>query len=93
MNTRFPIAALALATISLAACDVQQTEEGELPDVDVAVDAGNLPEYEVDAPELTVGTTETEVEVPEVDVTTDTKTVDVPVIGIEPGDVDEEIDE
>lgn len=90
MNTRLSIAALAVATIGLAACDVQQTEEGEMPDVDVSAEAGNLPEYDVDAPEVKMGTTETEVEVPEVDVTTDTETVDVPVVGIEPGDVDEE---
>lgn len=81
-----------IASATLAACDVQQTEEGELPDVDISVEEGNLPEYEIDAPEVKVGTTETEVEVPEVDVdvTTDETTVDVPVIGIEPGDVDEE---
>lgn len=71
---------LALATLGLAACDVQQTEEGEMPDVDVSVDAGDLPEYEVDAPEIKAGTTE--------------MTVEVPVVGVEPGDVDEEkIDE
>lgn len=76
MRNPITISALALATIGLAACDVQQTEEGELPDVDVSVDAGNLPEYEVDAPEVKAGTTE--------------MTVEVPVVAIEPGDVDEE---
>ncbi|MEM7689894.1 MAG: hypothetical protein AAF291_12805 [Pseudomonadota bacterium] len=79
-----------ISAIGLAACDVQQTEEGEMPDVDVSVEEGNLPEYDVDAPELKVGTTEMDVEVPEVDVSTDTETVDVPVVGVEPGDVDEE---
>ncbi|MEM7701758.1 MAG: hypothetical protein AAF251_07455 [Pseudomonadota bacterium] len=93
MRTRLSITALALTTVGLAACDVQQTKEGEMPDVDVSVDAGNLPEYEVDAPELKIGTTETEVEVPDVEVTTKTETIDVPVIGIESGDVKEDIDE
>jgi len=85
------IAALcAIASIALTACDVQQTEEGEMPEVDMSVEEGNMPEYEVDAPEVKVGTTETEVEVPEVDVSTDKETIDVPVVGIEPGDVDDE---
>lgn len=65
-----------LASLGLVACDVEQTEEGSMPDVDVNVEEGNLPEYEVDAPEIKVGTTET--------------TVDVPVVAVEPGDVDSE---
>lgn len=88
-----PLITAALATsLGLTACDVEQTEEGELPEVDVDVEEGNMPEYNVDAPEITAGTTEKEVEVPEVDVdvTTEEKTVDVPVIAFEPGDVDEE---
>lgn len=51
--------------------DVDQTEEGRLPDVDVVVeDEGNLPEFEVETGEIEVGTeTETiEVEVPTVDI-------------------------
>lgn len=69
--------ALALAaSITLAACDVEQTEEGEMPDVDVSVEEGNLPEYEVDGPDVEVGTKET--------------TVEVPVVDVEPGDVDGE---
>ena len=90
MKNRISIAAIALSSIALAACDVEQTEEGEMPEVDMSVEEGNLPEYDVDAPEVKVGTTETEVEVPELDVSTDTETVDVPVVGVEPGDVDEE---
>jgi hypothetical protein len=34
----------------LAACSVEQTEEGELPDVDVQ--GGQLPEYDVDAADV-----------------------------------------
>jgi hypothetical protein len=38
---------LAVSSLALAAsaCDVNKTEEGEMPDVDV--DAGEMPEYEV----------------------------------------------
>jgi len=76
MRNPITLTALGLATLGLAACDVQQTEEGEVPDVDISVDEGNLPEYEVDAPEIKAGTTE--------------MTVEVPVVGVKPGDVDEE---
>jgi len=80
MRNPITLTGLALATLGLAACDMQQTEEGEMPDVDISVDEGNLPEYEVDAPEIKAGTTE--------------MTVGVPVVAFEPGDVDEEkIDE
>lgn len=88
MKKTFAITSAFIASVALAACDVEQTEEGEMPDVDMSVEEGNLPEYEVDGPEVTAGTTETEVEVPEVNVTTETETVEVPVVGVEAGDVD-----
>ena len=58
-----------LMTLSLgAACRVQQTEEGEMPDVDVQTEGGNLPEYDVDAADVDVTTEERTVKVPDVDV-------------------------
>jgi hypothetical protein len=57
------------AVITLAGCEVKQTEEGRMPDVDVTVkDDGNLPKYDVDAPDVNVGTKVTTVTVPDVDV-------------------------
>ncbi len=63
-------AACGLAALSLAACDVEQTEEGEMPEV--SVEGGNLPEYDVD--------------VPDVDVTTEEQTIEVPVIDVDKPD-------
>ncbi len=63
-------AACGLAALSLAACDVEQTEEGEMPEV--SVEGGNLPEYDVD--------------VPDVDVTTEEQTIEVPVIDVDKAD-------
>lgn len=60
-------AVLLMATLSLAACDVEQTEEGSLPEVDV--EGGNMPEYDVDTADVDVGTEEKTVTVPDVDVT------------------------
>jgi len=59
---------LGAGSLALAACDVDQTKEGEVPDVDVNVSGGQLPEYNVDAPEVTVGTENKVVQVPTVDV-------------------------
>jgi hypothetical protein len=67
MKTRILGAFLAPAlAFGLAACAVEQTEEGEMPDVDV--EAGELPEYDVDAADVDVGTDTTQVIVPDVDV-------------------------
>lgn len=62
-------AALLVAALGLAACDVEQTEEGSLPDVDIEAEAGSMPEYDVDTADVDVGTKEKTVTVPDVDVT------------------------
>lgn len=38
---------VAASTIFVAGCEVEQTREGELPDVDVRADAGKLPKYDI----------------------------------------------
>jgi hypothetical protein len=53
--------------MGLAACDVDQTEEGEMPELQV--EEGNMPEYDVETADVEVGTEERTVEVPDVDVT------------------------
>ncbi len=60
------LAIIAGSAFALSACDVDQTEEGEMPEVDV--EGGNMPEYDVSGPEVEVGTEETTVEVPTVDI-------------------------
>ena len=56
--------------LGIAACDVDQTRDGELPDVDV--EGGQLPEYDVDPADIDVGTDTQQVIVPDIDVRTDT---------------------
>jgi uncharacterized lipoprotein len=58
--------ALLVATLGMAGCDVEKTKEGSLPDVDVK--GGSLPKYDVDAPDVDVGTKEKTITVPDVDV-------------------------
>ena len=54
------------AAFTLAACDVDQTEEGELPEVEV--EEGQMPEYDVDS---NVEVTEDTVTVPDIDIVDD----------------------
>ena len=53
---------------AMAACDVDKTEEGNMPAVDVNVTGGDLPEYNVEGPDVNVGTENKTVQVPTVDV-------------------------
>lgn len=50
--------------LAFAACDVEQTQEGEMPDVDV--EEGQMPEFDVEGPDVDIG--EDTVVVPTVDV-------------------------
>lgn len=54
--------------LAFAACDVDQTKKGEMPDVDVNASGGQLPEYNVEGPSVNVGTENKTVQVPTVDV-------------------------
>ena len=66
----FMVPALTLGlAVGVAACDVDQTEEGDLPEVNV--EGGNLPEYDVDAAEIEVNTDTSMVVTPDVDIVTD----------------------
>ncbi|MEO7827241.1 MAG: hypothetical protein ABIR60_08890 [Allosphingosinicella sp.] len=58
----------AVSGLGLAACDVDQTKNAQLPDVDVNVAGGQLPEYNVTGPEVNVGMENKTVQVPTVDV-------------------------
>ena len=66
MRKIIKLAALPLFALALGACQVEQTEEGELPDVDV--EGGKLPEYDVQTATVEVGTDTTRVITPDVDV-------------------------
>lgn len=59
---------LLAAASGLAACDVDQTQNAQLPDVDVNVSGGQAPEFNVTGPEVNVGMENRTVQVPDVDV-------------------------
>ena len=67
MNTMIKVL-VGASCFAMAACDVDQTQEGNLPEVDVNVSGGQLPEYNVEGPTVNVGTENKTVQVPTVDV-------------------------
>ncbi len=58
--------ALALLAPFASGCRVRQTQEGKVPEVEVK--GGQVPKYDVDAPDVDVKTEKREVEVPVVKV-------------------------
>jgi hypothetical protein len=58
----------AASGLGLAACDVDQTKNAQLPDVDLNVSGGQAPEFNVTGPEVNVGMENKTVQVPDVDV-------------------------
>ena len=41
-------------SFGFTACEVEQTQEGEMPEVDVNVEGGQLPKFDVDGPDVDV---------------------------------------
>lgn len=86
-------ATIGSAALLTTACDINQTREAELPDVDVSAESGQLPEYEVvktqdgEMPSMDVdveGGKLPAYDVETADIQVETKTVEVEV----PKDVD-----
>ena len=82
------LASIGAAALALAACDIDQTQVGDLPDVDVS--EGQLPEFDVEGPDIDVDIEERQIEVPDVDVDTETRTVPVPDIDVDLPDEDDD---
>ncbi|WP_430411732.1 hypothetical protein [Kordia sp.] len=77
---------LSVATLSLlfvTSCDVKQTQETKLPDVDVAVEEGQLPSFDVEWADINVGTRTKTVEVPKVVVVMEEVEVEVPYVDVD----------
>lgn len=64
------VAALGVCCLAAAACQVEKTQDGKLPEVSVDATGGALPKYDVQGPEVKVGTKTTTIEVPTVEVKT-----------------------
>ncbi len=79
------IATATLLGFATIGCDVDQTREGRLPnmDVDVSGDPGELPQYDVQGPDVDMQMERRTVEVPEVDVQMTEKEVTVPNVDVD----------
>ena len=73
---------LGLAALAMS-CDVDKTESGSLPEVEVETEAGNLPEYDVDWAEVNIGQRTKTVEVPKVVVVMEEEEVEVPFLDVD----------
>lgn len=73
---------LMLLLIPLASCRIEQERAAQLPDVDVSVEPGQLPSYDIQGPDVNVGVTERTVTVPRVMVVQEEQTVEVPYIDV-----------
>lgn len=78
------LAPVALLLAFSAGCTVEREQAGEAPDVDVSVDPGQVPEYDVEGPDVDVTTEKETVDVPDVDVSTEEKTIEVPNVDVNP---------
>ncbi|UII25649.1 hypothetical protein LVD15_20425 [Fulvivirga maritima] len=89
---------LLISTILLfifSACDVEKTEEGEAPelDVDVEAESGEMPEYDVDWADVNVDTRTKTITVPKVVIAQEEKEVEVPYVDVTMPDSDSEVEE
>lgn len=80
---KLAIIALSTFAFGLAGCEVQKTQEGKLPDVEVK--DGQIPKYDVIPPDVKVTTDPATIKVPtDVEVKTEEKTIDVPKVEVTP---------
>lgn len=75
----------ALVVVFITSCDVKQTKETKLPDVDVDVDAeaGQLPSFDIDWADVTVGTSTKTVKIPKVIVVMEEVEVEIPYLDVD----------
>ena len=64
--TRIPLAVLFVASLAAPACTAEVEDEGRAPDIDVQ--AGELPEVDVDPARVEIGTDTQTIVTPDVDV-------------------------
>lgn len=79
---KLAIIALSTFAFGLAGCEVQKTQEGKLPDVEVK--DGQVPKYDVIPPDVKVTNDPATVKVPDVDIKTEEKTLNIPKVEVTP---------
>lgn len=95
MNKGIYIAAAVVAAVMVVGAifliDIDQTQEASLPDVELTVDGGQLPEFEANVGSIDLTTQEVTVEVPDIEITTEEQTLTLQDINFtSPDEVDAE---
>ncbi|MBY6058045.1 hypothetical protein KUV26_18760 [Leisingera daeponensis] len=62
------VAGIVLLVFGIYMIDIDQTQETRIPDVDVSVEGGQLPEFKADVGDIETGTEEVTVTVPTIDI-------------------------
>jgi hypothetical protein len=73
---------MAVVVAASVSCSVEQTRSAEAPDVDVDVDPGRWPKYDVNWADVEVGTSQRTIQVPVIRVEREPKEITVPYIDI-----------
>ncbi|MDB5672847.1 MAG: hypothetical protein JWO25_3806 [Alphaproteobacteria bacterium] len=68
MNNASKALIMAAACLTIAGCKVSKTQDAKLPDVEVNATGGQLPEFNVQGPEVDVGSKNETIKVPTVSV-------------------------
>lgn len=97
MSIRKMITVTAVASaFALSACEIEKTEDGKMPDIDVAASSGQMPKYDVDVTKTQDGRMpdvdvdfeagklpKYEVHGPDVSLGTEEKTVEIPDVDVD----------
>ena len=78
------VAVVAIGVFAFYMVDIDQTQEGSMPDVNVSVEGGQLPKFDAEVGKVAVGEKDVTVDVPKVEVTTEKETVSVPTLSVTP---------
>jgi hypothetical protein len=79
------VAALAVVAYGLFYfVDVEQVQEARAPTIDLEIEPGQAPEFNVETGSVDVGTTTETIEVPDVEVTTRETDVTLPTLEVQP---------
>lgn len=76
-------AAILALSLGVYGCSVEKTRTGKLPDVDVDVEGGRLPRFNIEGPDVKVGLTERTVTVPKLVWVEEQEEIKVPFIDID----------
>lgn len=81
----YKLSMLVAVALLFVSCDIKQKKETELPevDVDVAVEEGQLPSFDVNWADVNVGTKTKTVEIPKVVIVMEEEEVEIPYIDID----------